>query len=332
MGTPTPATAPTSTYEKMTSAVGTGAKKVTSWVTPQPKVVPAKDPIALENSPAKMGPDIFVSLARIHESKGNYAAAAAQYQKALDTDPKDLAALLGYAHLYDRQNKLNEATAYYERAVQLHPKSATAHNDIGLCYARRGMHEQAAQSLRQAIALDATRPLYRNNLATVLVELGRPDEALREFQLVNDPATAHYNVAYLLQQKGQNQLAIRHFAEASRLNPQLTAAQTWLAKLSPQTAQPVVTTPPAYSPQRQPVRQPINAQPVSATVDRMQPPARGDGAGADSRYDEPVMRQAAPDVPSRWQSEPARGGSVRLPSTISAPVLDAPGPPISGGR
>src|SRR5688500_5286756 len=58
MGTPTPAMAPASTLGKMTSAVGAGAKKVGTWVTPTPKVVPAKDPIALENQPAKMGPDI----------------------------------------------------------------------------------------------------------------------------------------------------------------------------------------------------------------------------------------------------------------------------------
>lgn len=330
-GTPTPAMAPASTFERMTSAVGTGAKKVGSWITPEPKVVSAKDPIALDNQPAKAGADIYVSLARVHESKGNFPGAAQQYQKAIETDPKDLAALLGFAHLLDRQNKLVEATTYYEMAVRVHPTSATAHNDIGLCYARRGMNDRAAQSLRQAVTLDPARPLYRNNLATVLVELRRSDEALRELLAVHEPATAHYNLAYLMQLKGQNQEAIRHFAEASRINPQLTAAGTWLAKLSSQSGPEIAVTPPAQAP-NQPQRPAVNAQPVSATVDVVEPPTR-QRSGVDSRrYDEPVVREIAPEPPRSGLSSPIHSGPVRLPSTIAAPTLDAPGPPILGGR
>jgi Tfp pilus assembly protein PilF len=333
---PTPAIAPASTMEKMTSAVGAGAKKMTSWMTPEPKVVSAKDPISLENRSPKAGPDIYVSLARIHESKGNFPAATAQYQKALEIDPKDLSAHLGLAHLLDRQNKLTEATSQYETAVRLHPKSAAAHNDLGLCYARRGMYDRAAESLRQACAIEPTRPLYRNNLATILVEHGRSDEALREMLAVHEPATAHYNLGYLLQQKGQNQQAARHFAEAGRLNPQLTAAQAWLAKLSPPANQGpanqgVAITPPAQSPAREPSR-PVTAQPVSATIDSVEPPRARSRASLDSqRYDDSASSESA--YQSRWGNtgtSQIRPAPTRLPSTGAAPAADAPGPPDLG--
>ena len=327
---PTPAVAPATTLGKMTSAVGSGAKKMTSWMTPEPKVIAAKDPISLENHPPKAGPDIYVSLARIHESKGNFPAATAQYQKALEIDSKNLPAILGLAHLLDRQNKLAEATAQYELAVRLHPKSATAHNDLGLCHARRGMYDRATESLRHASALEPTRPLYRNNLATILVEQGRTDDALREMLAVHEPATAHYNLGYLLQQKGQNQQAARHFAEAGRLNPQLTAAQTWLAKLTPPANPGVAITPPAQSPVGQPARPPVTAQPVSATIDSVDPPSARSRGGIDTqRYDDPASSDAA--YQSRWgNSAPIRMTPTRLPSTGTASAIDAPGPPDLG--
>jgi Flp pilus assembly protein TadD len=327
-GTPTPAVAPESTLDKMSSAVSSGAKKMTSWMTPEPKVVPAKDPIALANQSPKAGPDIYVSLARIHESKGNFPAATAQYQKALEIDAKDLSAILGYAHLLDRQNKLNEATAQYETAVRLHPKSAAAHNDLGLCYARRGLYDRASESLRQACALEPSRPLYRNNLATVMVEQGRSEDALREMLAVHDAATAHYNLGYLLQQKGQNQQAVRHFAEAGRLNPQLTAAQTWVAKLSPPANAGMAAAAPAQAPVQAPIRPAITAQPVSATIDAVQPPANRNHPV--DRYDDAAASEAA--FQSRWggNATSVRPPATRLPSTGGAPSMDAPGPPERG--
>ena len=54
--------------------------------------------------------------------------------------------------------------------------------------------------LRQAVKLEPKRKLYRNNLATVLVDMGRTDEAWDELSSVHTPAVAHYNLGYLLYQ------------------------------------------------------------------------------------------------------------------------------------
>src|SRR6185436_13637466 len=111
-----------------------------------------------------------------------------QYEKALEQDPKDLAALLGYARLRDRQGDLEGATRLYEKAAITHPTEAAPHNDLGLCLHRRGMLKQSAASLSKAVTLRPNRPLYRNNLADVLVAMGKPDEAFRQLIAANPPA------------------------------------------------------------------------------------------------------------------------------------------------
>ena len=141
------AAAPVTATKKVASSVTSGTKKAIAWMTPKASVKSAVDPTSLQAGTPKLRPDLCVSLARIYESRENYPAAAAQYDKALSIDPNDLGALVGYGRLFDRQNQLVEATTYYERATTTHPQSARAWNDLGLCYARRGMFDQSVASL-----------------------------------------------------------------------------------------------------------------------------------------------------------------------------------------
>ena len=57
----------------------------------------------------------------------------------------------------------------------------------------------------KAVELQPDRELYRNNIATVLVEVGRSDEAVRQIAAVYGEPIAHYNVGVLLQQQGKRQ-------------------------------------------------------------------------------------------------------------------------------
>jgi tetratricopeptide (TPR) repeat protein len=179
--------------------------------------------LAFEGKPPRA--DFYVSLADIHEKQNNTVAAEEYYKRALATSSTDLAALVGYAHLLDRQGKFEEATSYYQQAVQHHPTNATAHNDLGLCYARRGMLNESLVALSKAVELDPDKKLYRNNIATVFVEIGQPQHAFEHLSATEQPAVAHYNLACLLQQHGQQQAAAAHFAQAGRLDPALNVAQ-----------------------------------------------------------------------------------------------------------
>ncbi|NIL98163.1 MAG: tetratricopeptide repeat protein, partial [Planctomycetales bacterium] len=208
-----------------------GAGKVRQLANIKPQIKPAPDPISLAQKPDLTNPDLQTSLAIMAENAGRAEQAASHLNKALAHDPKNLKALLTYAHLLERQGRLPEALSKYEQAIQAHPNSSQALNDLGLCLARTGRVTEALQPLGRAIELQPQRPLYRNNMATVLTELGRTDEALAHLKVVHPLPVAHYNLGTLLHRRNQNQQAAQQFAQASALDPSFTAARDMATQL-----------------------------------------------------------------------------------------------------
>jgi Tfp pilus assembly protein PilF len=184
---------------------------------------PKKDPVP--------GSDFYVQLARVQEQSGSYDSALADYDKALAIDDEYAPALVGCAHVYDRLGQKVKATEYYLRAIKAHPKDASIANDLGLCYARQGKFDLALKHLGKAVELQPDRVLYRNNIATVLVELGRIDEAVDQVAKVYGEPIAHYNVGIVLNQRGRRKAAAEQFALAVEKDPGLEQAREWLARL-----------------------------------------------------------------------------------------------------
>ena len=144
-----------------------------------PSAIERNDPTSPFSKQKKPCADLFVTMAQFREQAGDLTEAEALYEKARKAEPKSLAAAIGYAHLEDRRGNLESAAKLYKEAISRHPKEAGVHNDLGLCYHRRGMLKESAESLRRAVELQPDRQLYRNNLATVLVDLDRDEEAPR---------------------------------------------------------------------------------------------------------------------------------------------------------
>ena len=65
-----------------------------------------------------------------------------------------------------------------------------------MCYARNGDPESALTALGNAGTAQPLDPLYRNNLAAVLVDLQRYDEALRHLAAVHPPSVTHSILAF----------------------------------------------------------------------------------------------------------------------------------------
>jgi Flp pilus assembly protein TadD len=219
------------------SAVGKGVKAMfTSKSSSMADRVPTLPSVTDRSKPPKATPEFHIAMAQQMESIGNLAGAEEQYRRALELDEKHLVALINSAHLCDRQKRMAEAEGLYLKATKLHPREAAAFNDLGLCYARQHKLAQSQAALAKAVELEGDRMLYRNNLATVLVEINRPQEALSHLQAVHEESVAQYNLGYLLANKGERHLAEQHFREALRIDPKLTAAQSWLDNLQGQSA------------------------------------------------------------------------------------------------
>ena len=175
----------------------------------------------------------LIQTARLHEHRGETGKAAEFYRQVLAVAPEQLTALIGYGRLLDRENKFAEAATYYQRATQAHPDNPSAFNDLGLCLARQGNLKSSIKTLSRAVELRPRSELYRNNIAAVLVENNQPDHGMEHLAEVHGEAIAHYNIAYLLQKRGQMELAKDHFTLALKCDPSLEPARQMLTRMEP---------------------------------------------------------------------------------------------------
>jgi tetratricopeptide (TPR) repeat protein len=114
--------------------------------------------------------------------RGRFAEAAALTEKELALDPGDAYA---YAQLGDalvRQERWDEATAALQRSIWLNPYYSAPYILLGRAYLKKGQPATAEGMLRRALESDPNNRLAHYLLAQTLQQLGRADEARREFE------------------------------------------------------------------------------------------------------------------------------------------------------
>lgn len=258
----------------------------------KPPKAPKVDPTDVPFDPEKATPELYVRLAQMSHRGGDVVQARQLYQKALAKDPQNLEALLGAARMEDREGRLDVAHMLYKRAADAHPRNTTALNDLALCAARRGDLPAAHASLDKAVGLAPGKPLYRNNIAKVLVEMNQLDVATRHLAAVHPPAVANYNMAVLLNDRGRAAESAGFLRAALAIDPQMQPAHAMLAQLT--------------------------APPAPAQAVAQSPPASGVAETNDSILPTPESVAAAP-------SQPTAGAAVPAPTSATpAPVLLPP--------
>jgi superkiller protein 3 len=228
----------------------------------EPALPEPADKLSLSTPTGPATPQFYVAVAQMSERQGNAQQARQQLQQGLHQWPRDVELLRAAARLEDRQGNLPLAETLYHRAVAANPQQAGALNDLGLCLARQGKFEQSVQAIEQAINLQPDKPLYRNNAATVLVEMRQDQRALAHLSAAHGPAESSYNLGQLLADRGRPHEAVMYFQQALELDPTMQPAQLAIAQLSgaPATARQFAAEPamqqqgviPSYSPKLAP--------------------------------------------------------------------------------
>lgn len=276
-------------------------------------VLPRNDSIALSTPTGPPTPELLISVAQLCELQGNVPQARQHYQRALATWPGNVEVLRAAARMEDRQGQLPLAENLYQQAIAANPQHAGVLNDLGLCLARQGKLEASIQMIEQAVHLQPEKALYRNNAATVLVELRQDQKALAHLAAVHGAADANYNLGQLLVQRGRRADAAPYFVAALEQSPGMQAARLALARLQ---GQDVAGTPTAAS-------QPAVAAetPVPAGSPVVAPPQPASPVGPQFNY------------PATARS-PELGASSYLPPNYYAPTGRFPAtvPPSVGPR
>ena len=161
----------------------------------------------------------------------------------------------------------------------------------------------AVKAMRAAIQLRPKDVKYRNNIATVLIQLGRPQEAFEHLCRVHDEASAHYDLGFLMMKINQPQAAALQFSLALRINPSLVQARQWLDRLHGRPSAP----PPALTG----TAGPRSASPPTQVAGGTPPPA--DPLGPPP----PPPSGDAVREPASWQQRPPEARSIVPPPGAS---------------
>ena len=158
--------------------------------------------------------------------KGDYAAAAVEWTKAMELDPADGKVRYHLAYALDKQDQLDQAIEQYRKSVELDDTNASAYASLSIALARAGNLPESIAAAKQALALNPKDVLTEGNLATSLLETGQTDEALehirKALELDPDFADGHNMLGIILARVGRLDDAVAHLEKAVALTPNST--------------------------------------------------------------------------------------------------------------
>jgi Flp pilus assembly protein TadD len=180
---------------------------------------------------------------------GDFEAARASYQKAVDKNPNDPEALNGLGQSLVRLGRLEEAVAAFERAVASSPDTWTYRFNLARAFGLLGQWDRAIDGYREAIRLFPDDYATQYNLAMALHKKGDERGAVAAFQKAIDLApsepTFHISLGVSLEKLGRVADAVREYRVFLEMDPDspdapklkshidaLTAPQTTPAKPS----------------------------------------------------------------------------------------------------
>jgi len=149
---------------------------------------------------------------------GEPAKAQEVFEKALESDPKSVAALLGVASALEAQGKLEEAKVSLERTLKLFPESIGLRERLASVCLKLGQKPEALALYQAEIQAGHPTVTIRLAVARLALDLGKVELAQSETKKVFDTsprnAEAAYYMARVHEARGSNGLALSEYRHA----------------------------------------------------------------------------------------------------------------------
>lgn len=151
-----------------------------------------------------------------------FADPVALWREAVARRPGNARAHLNLGHVLDLQGK-EEARKWYQSAIALDPRSMWAHNNYASILVDLGRIDEAIFHARAALEIDPVFPMAHANLASALNRANKPEEALQHARqaLRSRPslAVAHFEAGNALLNLGRLAEALEHYEAEVKLRP-----------------------------------------------------------------------------------------------------------------
>jgi tetratricopeptide (TPR) repeat protein/tRNA A-37 threonylcarbamoyl transferase component Bud32 len=103
------------------------------------------------------------ALGKIHEMRGEFDEAISAYEKMLQDDPSDYAALYGIGRCRRKQGDHQQAVEFLEKSAQYRPYHGRVNYELALAYHAVGRHKDATERLDRALEVwKNADPTFKN--------------------------------------------------------------------------------------------------------------------------------------------------------------------------
>jgi protein O-mannosyl-transferase len=164
----------------------------------------------------------FVSAARLNA----YHDQLFLWQETIAQNPSDAFAQFNVGSFLNRAGRYDESLAYFQRALAIKSdlySKADVYNSIGHALVGMGRPREAIPQFQEALKINPDDANAHTNLGIALVHLGQLPEAIQEYrealQLNANLELTHYNLAIALAAAGQTQQAVDEYEQTLQLNP-----------------------------------------------------------------------------------------------------------------
>jgi Flp pilus assembly protein TadD len=163
---------------------------------------------------------------------GRVDEAIEQYQKALAIQPGDPATYDNLGNALLKKERVDEAIAHFQEALAIQPDDAATHDSLGNALLIKGRVDEAMAHFQKALAIQPDNAEFHNNFGNALLGKKKLDGAIEQYQkaLVLRPASAefHNNLGIVLLRSGRVDEAIVHFQKTAEIQPDHIKAQEGL--------------------------------------------------------------------------------------------------------
>ena len=107
---------------------------------------------------------LHYNLGKVYSDLQRYPEAIAAYRRALQINPKNIAAQCNVGGMLEHSGEYSQAIAAYRKAIRINPSHPEAHNNLGLILMQLGKFEEAMESLKRAIQAQPADLSFMQNL------------------------------------------------------------------------------------------------------------------------------------------------------------------------
>jgi len=139
-------------------------------------------------------PAVYVTLARVHNGKGQYNLALQEIQQALQLEPFDADALLSEAAVYASMGQAERAESTYRKAAALRPQDWNGYYELGVFYYRQRRYTEAATQFEKVLEITPDNAMAHATLGGMDQLVGKGAEAEQHLKqsLALQPSYAAY--------------------------------------------------------------------------------------------------------------------------------------------